>query len=139
MASQRRYKLKRGFWISLAILILWKSIPPAIYFLFKEVYNFPSIFMSVVGILLIVLLIRGKVWAKVESRGLQLFEIALPMLLFTAIALQDLGDAITMEPLASTGYLFWRINYIGTVVIFVVVIWQLITSITAGHSESSLE
>jgi len=133
MSSQKRYRLKRGFWLLLVLLLLWKSVPTAIYFLVEGVYNFPTIFMSLLGIVVLVVFIEGSALKKIERKELQLLEIILPFLLITAVVLLDLEDALTLTRVASTGYLFWRIQYIGVIIIFIALIWSLVISLTADR------
>jgi len=116
MMSAQRYTLRRGFWVSLAILILWKCIPPSIYFFSRGVVNLPALFMAILGLLI--------VFALIDGRGLRMLD-------GKELGLLDLDDAVSLEPVASTGYRFFRVQAFGAIGLFFVTIWQLVVSILA--------
>ncbi len=131
MMSAQRYTLRRGFWVSLAILILWKCIPPSIYFFSRGVVNLPALFMAILGLLIVFALIDGRGLRMLDGKELGLLEVIAGMTLISAILLLDLDDAVSLEPVASTGYRFFRVQAFGAIGLFFVTIWQLVVSIFA--------
>lgn len=129
MVFAQRYTLKRGFWVSLAILMLWKCIPQAIYFFSRGVASLPVLFMAVFGLLLVFALIDGRGLKMLDGRELGLLEIIAGMTFISAVLLLDLDDAVSLEPVASTGYEFFRMQAFGAIGLFLVTIWQLVVSI----------
>lgn len=136
MENTRRFVLKRGFWVMLALLLIWKGIPSGIYFLLNGTYSFPALFMFLVGIVALFILLEGSLIRKAITKEVRLIETSMPMLLLLIVLLLDLEDAITLKPIASTGYPYWRIHTIGTLILFALLLWQYVASILSKRQES---
>lgn len=93
--------------------------------------NLPALFMAILGLLIVFALIDGRGLRMLDGKELGLLEVIAGMTLISAILLLDLDDAVSLEPVASTGYRFFRVQAFGAIGLFFVTIWQLVVSILA--------
>lgn len=78
----RVVQLQRGFWISVAIVMAWITIPQGIYSIAQGTVDFFAILNIALGISIIVLAFLDPITAKLTSLSVEIWRIAAFLVVF---------------------------------------------------------
>lgn len=125
----RVVQLQRGFWISVAIVMAWITIPQGIYSIAQGTVDFFAILNIALGISIIVLAFLDPITAKLTSLSVEIWRIAAFLVVFLFFGL---GQAFRSTPsfsMSTTEQSFFLFYRLITVLTILIVLWQLMRAV----------